>query len=108
MTAEDLGRWCHLLFEGKVLKPSSLKEMTTIGKGGYGLGVQLFRRGLTGGERATGHGGANIGTAAYMILLPERSASIVVMINAFNNKCLNYIAEEFIDIAVEHLSAQSP
>jgi D-alanyl-D-alanine carboxypeptidase len=107
MTAEDLARWCHLLFEGKVLRPSSLKEMVTIGKGGYGLGVQLFRRGLTGGEKAIGHGGANIGTAAYMIYLPEHHASIVLMINAFNNKCLNYIAEELVSITADHLSSRN-
>jgi D-alanyl-D-alanine carboxypeptidase len=107
MTAEDLARWCHLLFEGKVLQPSSLKEMVTIGKGGYGLGVQVFRRGLTGGEKAIGHGGANIGTAAYMMYLPEHRVSIVLMINAFNNKCLNYIAEELVSITVEHLSSRN-
>ena len=61
---------------------------------------------LAGGERAIGHGGANIGTAAYMIDLPERRVSIVVMINAFNNKCLNDITEEWIDITVKHLSSR--
>jgi len=91
MTAEDLARWCRLLFEGKVLRQSSLDGMLAIGKDGYGLGVQLFRKSLVGGEKAIGHGGANIGTAAYMMYLPEHRLSIVLMINAFKNKCINYI-----------------
>ena len=106
MTAEDLARWCRLLFEGKVLRQSSLDEMLTIGKDGYGLGVQVFRKGLVGGEKAIGHGGANIGTAAYMMYLPEHRLSIVLMINAFNNKCLNYITGELVSISTEYLSSQ--
>ncbi len=105
MTAEDLARWSNFLFEGKVLKPLSLKKMLTIGRGGYGLGVGRLGRSLTGSEKAFGHGGGNIGTSAYMIYLPERHASIALMINAFNGKCLNYIAEELVSIAAEHLSA---
>ncbi len=105
MTAEDLARWCRLLFEGKVLRQSSLDEMLTIGKDGYGLGVQVFRKGLVDGEKAIGHGGANIGTAAYMMYLPEHRMSIVLMINAFNNKCINHITEDLVSISTEYLSS---
>ena len=107
MTAEDLARWCHLLFEGKVLRQASLDEMLTIGKGGYGLGVQVFRKDLVGVQKAIGHGGANIGTAAYMMYLPEHRLSIVLMINAFKNKCLNYITGELVSISTEYLSSQT-
>ena len=109
MTAEDLARWCQLLFEGKVLKPSSLDQMLTVGKGGYGLGVQVrvFRRWLMGREKAFGHGGGNIGTMAYMWYLPEHHTSIALMINAFNGKCINYIIKELVSITVEHLSSQN-
>ena len=106
MTAEDLARWCRLLFEGKVLRQSSLDGMLAIGKDGYGLGVQLFRKSLVGGEKAIGHGGANIGTAAYMMYLPEHRLSIVLMINAFKNKCINYITGELVSISTEYLSSQ--
>ena len=51
----------------------------------YGLGVQEFRKNLSFGERAIGHGGANIGTTTYMVYLPDHHVSIVVMINAFPN-----------------------
>jgi D-alanyl-D-alanine carboxypeptidase len=107
MTAEDLARWCYLLFEGKVLRQSSLDEMLTIGKGGYGLGVQVFRKGLVGGAKALGHGGGNIGTAAYMMYLPEHRVSIALMINAFKGKCLNSIIEDLVSISTEYLSSQT-
>jgi CubicO group peptidase (beta-lactamase class C family) len=90
-----------------VLRQSSLDEMLAIDRDGYGLGVQLFRKGLVGGEKAIGHGGANIGTAAYMMYLPEHRLSVVLMINAFHNKCLNYITEELVSISVEYLSSQN-
>jgi D-alanyl-D-alanine carboxypeptidase len=105
MTAEDLARWCRLLFEGKVLRQSSLDQMLTIGRDRYGLGVQLFRKGLVGGEKAIGHGGGNIGTAAYMMYLPEHRLSVVLMINAFNNKCLNHITGHLVGISTEYLSS---
>lgn len=107
MTAEDLSRWCHLLFEGRVLRQSSLDEMLTIGKGGYGLGIGRIGRGLTGGEKAFGHGGGNIGTSAYMMYLPEYRASVAVMINSFNSKCLNTITEDLVGIIAEHLSSRN-
>ena len=108
MTAEDLARWGYLLFEGKVLSQSSLVEMLTIGKGGYGLGVHLFNKRLAGGEKAIGHGGGNIGTQAYLMYLPEYHTSIALMINAFNGKCLNYIIRELASIAVEHQTSRKP
>jgi len=106
MTAEDLARWCRLLFEGKVLRQSSLDEMLKIGREGYGLGVQLFRKGLVGGEKAIGHGGGNIGTSAYMMYLPEHRLSIVVMINAFHGKCLDYITGKLVRVGTEYVSSK--
>ena len=94
MTAEDLAQWCHALFEGEVLQQQSMDEMLQfidIGFGrrkrGYGLGVELFVKRLSSGERAIGHSGANIGTSAYMIHLPEHHLSVAVMINSFDHKC---------------------
>jgi len=90
ITAEDLALWCQSLFEGKILKQQSMDEMlefVDIGfgrqKGGYGLGVGLFKKRTSSGEKAFGHSGANIGTGAYMIHLPEHHLSIVVMVNNF-------------------------
>ena len=90
MTSEDLAFWCHSLFEGKILKQQSTDEMlefVDIGFGrqkrGYGLGVELFRKRTSSGEKAFGHSGANIGTGAYMIHFPKHHLSIVVMVNNF-------------------------
>jgi len=90
MTAEDLAFWCHSLFQGKILNQQSMDEMldfVDIGFGrqkrSYGLGVQLFKKRFSSGERAIGHSGANIGTGAYMIHFPEHHFSVVVMVNNF-------------------------
>jgi len=88
MTAEDLARWCHALFEGEVASQTSMDEMLQFvdhgflrKKEGYGLGVQRFRRKMGSGETAIGHGGGGIGSGAQMVHLPEHHVSVVVMVN---------------------------
>ena len=90
ITAEDLAMWCQSLFEGEILKQQSMDEMlefVDIGFGrqkrGYGLGVQLFKKRFSSGEKTIGHSGANIATSAYMVHLPEHHLSVVVMVNNF-------------------------
>ena len=109
-TAEELAVWCNSLFNGKILKTTSLNQMldfnpqaTTSWCDGYGLGVQLFKKKITDGERAYGHGGGNIGTSAYMAYMPEYDVSIAVMINFFHGKCPDRILEDIIAIVMEHL-----
>jgi len=109
-TAEELALWCSALFHGQVLKESSLSQMldfnpqaTTSWCDGYGLGVQVFKKRITAGERAYGHGGGNIGTSAYMAFLPEWDVSITVMINFFHGKCPDRMLEDIIEIVTEHL-----
>jgi D-alanyl-D-alanine carboxypeptidase len=92
MTAEDLARWCHALFEGEVVSQQSMEKMLQfvdhgflLKKQGYGLGVQRFKRRMGSGETAIGHSGANIGTSAYMVHLPEHHLSIAVMVNSFGH-----------------------
>ncbi|MGB6369895.1 MAG: serine hydrolase domain-containing protein [Atribacterota bacterium] len=103
MTAEDLAHWCNALFEGEVLHRESINEMlkfVDIGFGprkrGYGLGVELYMRRISSGERAIGHSGANIGTSVYMVHLPEHHFTVVVMINDFNHKCSQAITKDLI------------
>ena len=50
-------------------------------KRGYGLGVELYMRKMSFRKKAIGHSGANIGTAATMVYLPEYHVSVVVMVN---------------------------
>lgn len=57
---------------------------------GYGLGIQEFRYVVSRVAKAIGHGGGNIGTATYMIYLPEYHASVVVMVNAFPTNSVDY------------------
>ena len=90
ITAEDLALWSQSLFKGKILKQQSMDEMlefVDIGFGrqkkGYGLGLELFKKRFSSGEKAIGHSGANIATGAYMVHFPEHHISVVVMVNNF-------------------------
>lgn len=111
-TAEDLALWCRALFQGKVLQESSMVQMLEFNPlsrtswcEGYGLGVQVFRKRITNGERAWGHGGGNIGTSAYMAWLPDWRVSITVMINSFHGDCPDRMLEDIIEIVTGHLDA---
>jgi D-alanyl-D-alanine carboxypeptidase len=110
MTAEDLARWCHALFEGEVLHQQSMDEMLNFvdvdigfgpSKRGYGLGVILFKGRLSNGERAIGHSGGNIGTSVYMVYLPEHHFTIVVMMNDFNDEYSQAITKDLIAKALK-------
>jgi len=64
---------------------------------GYGLGLQLFTDVIIpNGKKGVGHGGASIGTATYMIYLPEYSLSVVVMVNEFPSNSIDFFAKELI------------
>ncbi|MCU0646244.1 MAG: beta-lactamase family protein [bacterium] len=106
MTAKELAVWCHSLFAGKVLKKTSMDEMSNFNRQGYGLGVHLINRRIAHGVKAYGHGGGNIGTTAYMAYLSVFNVSIVVMINAFHGKCYDSIMEDLIEIVTRHLNQQ--
>ena len=107
MTAEELARWAHALFQKQVLKQSSLTEMLKFdGEGYYGLGIGRFKSSFTNSETAYGHGGGNIGTTAYMIHLPDFRISLAVMINTFDDKCLRGITEDLIEILTDHFASQ--
>jgi len=108
MTAEDLARWCHAIFEGEVVSQQSMDEMlrfVDIGffnkKRGYGLGVQRFRRKMGSGETAIGHSGGGIGSGAHMVHLPEHHVSVVVMVNTC--WCSGDIAQELIACVLRDL-----
>ena len=108
MTAGDLARWTHALFRGKVLSPDSLAQMRTFSGGGsYGLGLQRFGRGLVRWARAEGHGGGNIGSASYMIHLPDHGVSMAVMVNRFGSGCAAQIAHDIGGISAWHVGPPS-
>ncbi|KPK82884.1 MAG: hypothetical protein AMS27_13715 [Bacteroides sp. SM23_62_1] len=103
MTAEDLARWCHTLFEGKVLQQQSLDEMLQFiefppvsNMRAYGLGVLVYKRSDSHWKEAIGHSGGNIGTTTYMVYLPEYQTSIAVMVNAFPGSSAGFITKGLI------------
>lgn len=103
-TAEELARWSHALFHGELISPASLDQMTDFRpagrglRGSYGLGLQLFTRRITSGERAYGHGGGNIGTSAYVAYLPDFDVSIALMVNRMHGRCPGAMLRDFIRI----------
>ena len=102
-TPEDLAIWCKSLFDGALINSSSLKQMTQIGRGGYGLGIGLLDKGSFFSDKSYGHGGGNIGTTAFMAFLPDRDISVVVMINFYDVKHTRKILDDIIDIVGEYL-----
>lgn len=102
-SAASLARWSQALFGGQILQPQSLEAMLQFvefwpvaNMRAYGLGVQVFPRSFASGKYAIGHGGGNIGTATYMVYLPEYRISIVVMVNAFPTNSVSVIAKGLI------------
>lgn len=77
-TTHDLLRWEQGLYGGKLLSPASLKAMTTGGKGGYGLGINVAKVGELTSYR---HLGAFQGFHATLTWLPERRIAVVVLGN---------------------------
>lgn len=110
-TSENLALWSHSLFEGQILKEQSMNEMLNFiqlkpvaNMRAYGLGVSEYTLKITSGERAIGHGGANIGTSTYMVYIPEHHVSIVVMINAFPNEGVDEITKGLIKVVLKDLN----
>ena len=107
MTAEDLARWTHVLFPGKVIGEDSLRQMQSFGRGSYGLGLGRFGFQVGGGFTALGHGGANIGTGAYMVYLPDYDVSIAVMVNRCFSGCDTRIAQDLSRITALSLTPKA-
>jgi len=112
ISAQDLARWCHNLFEGEILSPATMDEMlqfeafTPVSNiRAYGLGVQKFRKNISQGKLAIGHAGGNIGSTTYMVYLPEHHISVVVMVNAFPNQGAEYITKGLIRVVLKDIGA---
>ena len=77
-TTHDLARWQEALFGGKLLKPESLKRMTTPGKEDFGLGVMVKQEQS---EGVISHTGAIQGFVADLRYYPEKHLSVIVLSN---------------------------
>ncbi|MES2923763.1 MAG: serine hydrolase [Verrucomicrobiota bacterium] len=85
-TVGDLFLWNEALFGGKILKPATLKEMTTPVKlpdkidgmnYGFGLVMSELKR-----LPAIGHGGGLNGWSSDLLRLPEQNCTVIALANA--------------------------
>jgi CubicO group peptidase (beta-lactamase class C family) len=101
-TADDLCRFAAFLLDGddRVLPAAILEEMRapaspSAGEGGYGLGLQVLRR----GDRALfGHGGSMPGFVATLLVSPGDGLGAVTLSNATAGPAVADIAADLIDI----------
>jgi CubicO group peptidase (beta-lactamase class C family) len=77
-STEDLLRWEEGLFGGRLLKPASLKKMTTPFKSDYACGLHVNR---VDGHLMIEHDGNNIGFNADMAYYPEERIAVIVLAN---------------------------
>ena len=95
-TTRDLLRWEQALFGGKVLSASSLKQMTTPGKGNYGSGVFVSRKDDI---EVVEHGGSIDGFNSYMSYVPARNITVIVLSNV-SGDAPDKIAAKLLDVAL--------
>lgn len=77
-TTHDLWRWTRALFGGRVLSAESLAEMTTPGRGDYGLGVVVR---TVEGRKVVEHAGNIHGFNAHLAYYPESRVTVIVLGN---------------------------
>jgi CubicO group peptidase (beta-lactamase class C family) len=77
-TTEDLLRWEEGLLGGRLLKPASLRKMTTPFKSDYACGLYVHR---VNGRLLIEHDGNNIGFNADMAYYSEEKLAVIVLAN---------------------------
>jgi len=77
-TTGDLLKWEHALFGEKVMSAESFKQMTTPGKGNYGLGVFVENKD---GLEVVSHDGGIEGFNTHLAYAPERRIAVIVLSN---------------------------
>ena len=95
-TTGDLLTWEHGLFGGKVLSESSLKLMTTGGKGDYGLGVGVKK---VDGLQVVEHGGGIEGFNTHLTYIPEKKIAVVVLSNV-NGAAPDTMSAQLLDVVL--------
>jgi hypothetical protein len=108
-TAEDLGRFAVFLLDGddRVLPAGTLAEMRIPASppaddawtGGYGLGVQLFRRD---GQVLYGHSGSMPGFVATLCVSPDDGVGGIAMANATSGPDIGTIAFDLARIVADN------
>jgi CubicO group peptidase (beta-lactamase class C family) len=108
-TAEDLCRFASFLLDGddRVLAPSTLAEMRAPASppgddawaGGYGLGLQLFRRD---GRVVYGHSGSMPGFVATLCVSPDDGIGGIALANATSGPDIGTIAIDLVMIVADN------
>jgi CubicO group peptidase (beta-lactamase class C family) len=86
-SANDLGKWSHLLMSGKLLKPKTLEQawspqvMLNSEPSTYGLG---FNVGEEKGRRVIWHSGLASGFQAAFSMYPDHGLAVIVLSNGFH------------------------
>jgi D-alanyl-D-alanine carboxypeptidase len=84
-TADDLARWAKALYNGNILKKSTLDTMlktkTTAALGDIGLGVFKWNYYS---KAMYGHTGGILGYESWMFSIPRDSISVGILINSFD------------------------
>ena len=95
-TASDVAKWDAALMSGRLLKPESLRQMTTEvkladGKGsGYGLGLSI---GKSGERTQWEHSGEGTGFLSENRMWPQSQTAVVVLTNTFSSSAYMTIAD---------------
>ena len=101
MTASDLALWDISLMNGTILKPASLKELSTEvvlknGTGtGYGLG--LFLSSDSNGHRRWAHSGGAAGFFSYNATLPDDRMAVTVLTNG-QGRASSLLEQRIVDL----------
>jgi CubicO group peptidase (beta-lactamase class C family) len=115
-TVEDLARWAAFLAAppAEVIDPATIEEMAVpvtivdpqTWSGGFGLGLQLMRR----GERVlVGHGGSMPGYLAMLVVHRPSGTGAVAFCNAYNAKVsIMELCHRTIEEVLEHEPSPAP
>jgi CubicO group peptidase (beta-lactamase class C family) len=77
-TTQDLLRWHHGLFGGKLLPVASVEKMTTPFKSNYGFGVSI---GTVNGRKIIAHSGGLNGFDTHLAYYPQDKITVAVLAN---------------------------
>lgn len=91
-TVADMLTWGKALFGGHVLRPETLRAMTTpLGAAahitadvGYGFGVEVWTRDEFFGQPCLSHGGGNGGTRTFLLHYPRAGRTMFAAANRFD------------------------
>ena len=103
-TVETLAGWANGLFEGRILTPAALHEMTAFRRGSamwgeYGLGVSRMREQ---GYEVWGHTGHGPGLHSELWHVPQRDLTLVTVWNDDTVETPD-IQRALLEIALDHL-----